>query len=146
MEILINSLEELKDFAKRLSKCLKGNEVILLKGNLAAGKTTFTRFLVSYIDEEAGEEVNSPTFTIMNQYETEKFPVFHIDLYRVKDFDFTDFIGEGLIIVEWAEEKLFNIESVPVILIDIEIKEENKRIFRIKYKNAEYIKECLEYQ
>ena len=146
MEILINSLEELKDFAKRLSKCLKGNEVILLKGNLAAGKTTFTRFLVSHIDEEAGEEVNSPTFTIMNQYETKKFPVFHIDLYRVKDFDFTDFIGEGLIIVEWAEEKLFNIESVPVILIDIEIKEENKRIFRIKYKNAEYIKECLEYQ
>ncbi|WP_457627138.1 tRNA (adenosine(37)-N6)-threonylcarbamoyltransferase complex ATPase subunit type 1 TsaE, partial [Persephonella sp.] len=85
----ISSLQELQEFAKRLSECLRGNELILLKGNLAAGKTTFTRFLVSAIDSDAGEEVNSPTFSVINEYETSRYPVFHVDLYRVKKFDLT---------------------------------------------------------
>jgi len=70
MKIKINSLKELENFAKKLAKCLKGNEIILLKGNLAAGKTTFTRYLVSSIDPSAEDQVTSPTFSIMNEYET----------------------------------------------------------------------------
>ena len=144
MIVEINSLEDLKHFAENLSKCLKGNEIIILKGNLAAGKTTFTKFLVESIDKEASEEVNSPTFTVMNQYETKIFPVYHIDLYRVKDFDFTDFIGTGLIVVEWGDEKLFEeIEESPVLFVDIQIEGEDKRIFKISQKNADYIFECL---
>ncbi len=142
--VYIDSLEELDRFTKKLSKCLKGDEVILLKGNLAAGKTTFTRYLVKNIDKSLEDEVNSPTFTVMNQYDTEKFPVFHIDLYRVKDFDFYDFLGEGVIIIEWATEELFEeLEDIPVLFIEIETVE-NKRIFKIKSKNADYLLECLE--
>ena len=142
--VYINSLEELDKFAKKLSQCLKGNEVILLKGNLAAGKTTFTRYLVKNIDESLEDEVNSPTFTVMNQYETEKFPIYHIDLYRVKDFDFYDFLGEGVIIIEWATEELFEeLEDIPVLFIDIKVTD-NKRIFNIKSKNADYLLKCLD--
>ncbi len=138
----INSVDQLRSFAENLSKCLKGKEVILLKGNLAAGKTTFTRFLVSAIDPEAEDQVTSPTFSVMNEYETSKFPVYHIDLYRVKNFDFSDVLGHGLVIVEWAE-KMIDIGDYPVIFIDIKIADENKRIFEIETRNADYLSECI---
>ncbi|WP_457643852.1 tRNA (adenosine(37)-N6)-threonylcarbamoyltransferase complex ATPase subunit type 1 TsaE [Persephonella sp.] len=140
----ISSLQELQEFAKRLSECLRGNELILLKGNLAAGKTTFTRFLVSAIDSDAGEEVNSPTFSVMNEYETSRYPVFHVDLYRVKKFDLTDVVGNGLVIVEWPDESLFEIEDVPVVGIEFEITGENERILRLKVKKGGYVLECFE--
>ncbi|HHG73527.1 MAG TPA: tRNA (adenosine(37)-N6)-threonylcarbamoyltransferase complex ATPase subunit type 1 TsaE [Persephonella sp.] len=138
----IDSLNQLKSFALNLSKCLKGNEVILLKGDLAAGKTTFTRFLVSAVDPEAEDQVSSPTFSVMNEYETSRFPVYHIDLYRVKDFDFSDVLGHGLVVVEWAE-KMIDVDDYPVIFIDIKIVNENKRVFNIETRNADYLNECL---
>ncbi|SNZ10290.1 tRNA threonylcarbamoyladenosine biosynthesis protein TsaE [Persephonella hydrogeniphila] len=139
----INSLQELKKFVEKLSRCLKGDEIILLKGNLAAGKTTFTKFLVSSIDPEAEDQVNSPTFSVMNEYETSKFPVYHIDLYRVKEFDFSDILGHGLVIIEWAEDNMIDIDSLPVIFIDFEITGENERILRITLRNGDYLKRCL---
>ncbi len=138
----INSLNQLKSFASDLSKCLKGKEVILLKGDLAAGKTTFTRFLISAIDPDAEDQVTSPTFSVMNEYETSKFPVYHIDLYRVKNFDFYDVLGHGLVIVEWADRTI-DIDDYPVLFIDIKIVDENKRIFKIETKNADYLDKCL---
>ena len=138
----IKTLNELEKFAKNLSRCLKGNEVILLSGNLAAGKTTFTRYLVSSIDEEAGEDVISPTFSIMNEYITSKFPIYHIDLYRVKHFDYSDVLGNGLVIIEWAnfEEEYGNL---PVVKINFEICNNNERLLTIYLKNCEYLVECL---
>ncbi len=143
LKVKINSLEDLKTFTEKLAECLKGNELILLKGNLASGKTTFTRYLVSSIDKEAEEEVNSPTFTVMNVYETKKFPVYHIDLYRVKDFDFTDILDTGVVIVEWAEEELLNIDNLPVMFIEIEPVGDTERILKIKHKNADYLINCI---
>ncbi len=143
-QIKISSLNQLRIFAENISKCLKGNEVILLKGNLASGKTTFTKFLVSAIDKHLEDEVNSPTFTVMNVYETGYFPVYHIDLYRVKNFDFSEFLGEGVVVIEWAEENLFDeMENIPVIFIEIEYLSDTKRLLKIKTKNAEHIDKCL---
>lgn len=138
----IKNLKELKEFAKQFLKCLKGNEIILLYGNLGAGKTTFTKYLVSSIDESLEDEVNSPTFTVMNIYETEKFPIYHIDLYRVKDFDITDIIGTGLIIIEWAEYMDFEDIEYPIIKVKINIKED-ERIFNIEEENDKDLEECL---
>jgi tRNA threonylcarbamoyladenosine biosynthesis protein TsaE len=145
MEIVkkISSLSQLQEFAKRLSDCLKGNELILLKGNLASGKTTFTRFLVSSIDPEAEDQVNSPTFSVMNEYETSRFPVYHIDLYRVKDFDFSDILGHGVVVVEWAEKSMMDIEDLPVVFIEFDVTGENERVLRISIKNGNYLKDCL---
>ncbi|WP_029520022.1 tRNA (adenosine(37)-N6)-threonylcarbamoyltransferase complex ATPase subunit type 1 TsaE [Persephonella sp. IF05-L8] len=147
MKIQINSLKELRQLTDRFANCLKGNEIILLQGNLAAGKTTFTRYLVSSIDPSVEDEVNSPTFSIMNEYETSKFPVYHIDLYRVKDFDFTDVLGNGVVIVEWADEELKNELSqytdLPVIFIKISVENDEIRLFNIDFINADYLKECI---
>lgn len=138
----IKSINQLKDFAKNLSRCLKGNELLLLRGELAAGKTTFTRFLVSAIDPEAEDQVSSPTFSIMNEYETSKFPVYHIDLYRVGSFDFSDVLGHGLVIVEWADKSI-SVGDYPAVIIEIDVINENERIFRIETKNADYLSECI---
>ena len=147
MKVQINSLKELKQLTNRLANCLKGNEIILLQGNLAAGKTTFTRYLVSSIDPSVEDEVNSPTFSIMNEYETSKFTIYHIDLYRVKDFDFTDVLGNGIVIVEWAEKKLKNelsqYTNLPVIFIKIYVENDEIRLFDIDFINADYLKECI---
>ncbi|WP_457642146.1 tRNA (adenosine(37)-N6)-threonylcarbamoyltransferase complex ATPase subunit type 1 TsaE [Persephonella sp.] len=141
-KVLIKNLEELEEFAKKISLCLKGNELILLEGNLGAGKTTFTRFLVASIGEESGEYVNSPTFSIMNQYDTDKFTIYHIDLYRVKDFDFSDVIGEGLVIVEWADEDLVEIDN-PVVLLKFSMLKDDQREIKIFLKNSDYMKKCI---
>ena len=96
-------LKGLKGLAQNLAKQLKGNEVIALIGDLGTGKTTFTKFLLEALKPEEGTVVRSPTFAVLNEYKTQKGTVYHADLYRVKNFDFTDYVGSGILIVEWAD-------------------------------------------
>ena len=96
-------LKGLKQLAEKLAKKLKGNEVIFLIGDLGAGKTTFVKFLVEALKPKEEYEVRSPTFAVLNEYPTEKGSVYHADLYRVKNFDFTDFEGSGILLIEWAD-------------------------------------------
>ena len=136
---------DLKNLLESLVKCLKGNEIFLLIGNLGAGKTTFVKHLVSFIDEDLKDEVNSPTFVVMNVYETKNFNIYHIDLYRVKDFDLTDIVGNGLIFIEWAEIKEFEGLNLPVITVNLEIgKDINRRNIKIEISNGNYLKRCLD--
>ncbi len=138
-------LKELEVLAQNIANCLKGNEIILLIGDLGSGKTTFTKYLVKSIDKNLEDEVNSPTFTIMNVYETNKFNIYHLDLYRVKDFDITDFIGNGIILIEWAKEEEFKELDVPVLVFKFEIGDDiSLRDISIKSINADYIKKCIE--
>ncbi len=142
-KVKVSSVDELKSFAEKLSPCLKGNELILLIGDLGSGKTTFTKFLISAIDLKAGEEVSSPTFSVMNIYETEKFTVYHVDLYRVKEFDMSDIIGKGIVIVEWPDEEMNKFEEVPTIILKFDIHDEDKRIIELDLIKADYVKQCI---
>jgi tRNA threonylcarbamoyladenosine biosynthesis protein TsaE len=122
-------LEGLKELAKKLARKLKGNEVIFLKGDLGAGKTTFTKFLVKALEPVEDIPVRSPTFAVMNVYPTKKGEVFHLDLYRVKTFDVTDYLDSGILVVEWPEY-LRDVE--PDIVVELEHLDENTRKVRIK--------------
>ena len=127
-EFTVN-LEGLKELAERLAKELKGNEIIFLIGDLGAGKTTFTKFLVEALKPKEDIPVRSPTFAVMNVYPTEKGDVYHFDLYRVKDFDVTDYEGSGILIVEWPEY----LKGVkPDIVVKFEYIDENSRKVRIE--------------
>jgi len=112
--------------AEEIANELTGKEVICLKGNLGAGKTTFVKGLAKAMGIEKGYQVRSPTFTLVNEYPTKRGKLIHIDLYRVKDFDYTELIGEGIIAVEW-EEKNNNCNYV----IEIEIIGENERLVKV---------------
>lgn len=96
--------EDTKDFAKRLAALLKEGDVIALEGDLGAGKTTFTKGLAEGLG--ITRNVNSPTFTIIKEYQG-RLPLYHMDVYRVEDA-FEDlgfeeyFEGNGVTVVEWA--------------------------------------------
>jgi tRNA threonylcarbamoyl adenosine modification protein YjeE len=97
-----------KDFAAALATRLRARDVLLLQGDLGAGKTTFARFLLQSLGVKG--EIPSPTFTLLQTYETASFPVSHFDLYRLKkpeeieETGFEDALADGLVLVEWPEK------------------------------------------
>jgi tRNA threonylcarbamoyladenosine biosynthesis protein TsaE len=129
MEEYVVDLQGLKDLARKLAQNLRGDEVIALVGDLGAGKTTFVRFLVEALGPQEGTVVRSPTFAVLNEYQTQKGPVYHADLYRVKNFDFTDYIGSGILLVEWAD---LDPSLKPDIVIRFRHEDENLRRVKIE--------------
>jgi tRNA threonylcarbamoyladenosine biosynthesis protein TsaE len=101
-EIFLKDEQETINFGKEFAKRLKGDEVICLLGDLGSGKTTFVKGLAEGLGIREGYQVRSPTFTIVNEYPTQRGRLIHIDLYRVEDFDVEQFVGEGVVVVEWA--------------------------------------------
>ncbi len=99
-------------FAKQIAKQLKKGDILVLSGELGAGKTKFTEGLLSYFGLE--NEISSPTFTIVNEYDTKPVPLYHFDVYRLNDPDEFYAIGgeeyfqKGICVIEWGEQ----IESV----------------------------------
>ena len=108
VSLISNSEEETKQCAKRLAQQLRGGDIVLLQGDLGAGKTTFVKGLAQSF-KVSPKKVVSPTFVIMNYYKG-KLPLYHFDLYRLEDpkaidtLDFDDyFYGEGISLIEWPE-------------------------------------------
>lgn len=102
-----NSESDTLSFARDFAKNLKKDDIIVLNGDLGAGKTKFTYGLLDYFG--LGDEISSPTFTIVNEYQNEKIKIYHFDVYRLKNEDeFLDiggdeYFGNGLCIIEWGE-------------------------------------------
>ena len=135
-EIITNSEEETCQFAEKIGKELKGNEIILLIGELGAGKTIFVKGIASGAGVKDTSSVCSPSYTILNIYEG-KYPIYHLDLYRlsdeieIEDLGWEDYIGKGIIIVEWGEKIPL---KDPDIKIEIKILENNQRLIKITKK------------
>ena len=100
----IYTLEETQQLAQRLAELLEPQHTITLEGDLGAGKTTFTQALAKGLG--ITRTVNSPTFTIMKQYNG-RLPLNHLDVYRLEDGD-EDlgwdeiFYGDAVTVIEWA--------------------------------------------
>lgn len=91
-----------------IGKAAKPGEVYALLGNLGVGKTIFTKGVAQGLGVR--EQVNSPTFTIVQIYDSGKMPFYHFDVYRIGDLEEMDeigyedyFYGQGLCLVEWAD-------------------------------------------
>src|SRR5215831_19055074 len=107
MTIVTHSVAETEAAAARLAASLRGGEVVALHGELGAGKTQFTRGIVKGLGGDV-HTVSSPTFVLLNVYDTGRLKVFHLDAYRVhgaEDFDaigFAELLDQnGVIVVEW---------------------------------------------
>ncbi len=104
-----NSPKETENIAKAFSKELKPGDVICLNGDLGTGKTAFVQGLVKALGY--AEPISSPTFTIVNCYETESLPIYHFDVYRIEDPDemyeigYEEYVyGDGISLIEWSEK------------------------------------------
>ena len=113
--------EETISLGTELSKNFMGDEVVLLSGGLGAGKTVFTKGIATGLEVLDVHQVRSPSFNLINIYQA-KYPLYHIDLYRlenkteIEDLGWEEFLGEGVIIVEWAEKMDFRGEAIRVAL------------------------------
>ncbi len=106
-EIAINSAEQMQKLGQALAKSAKPHDLLLLKGDLGAGKTTMTQGF----GRELGirRPVKSPTFTLVREYREGKMPLFHMDFYRLEgddlaSIDLNDYLAEdGVVIIEWPQ-------------------------------------------
>ncbi|MGI8669409.1 MAG: tRNA (adenosine(37)-N6)-threonylcarbamoyltransferase complex ATPase subunit type 1 TsaE [Aridibacter sp.] len=103
--------EETFELGEKIGESLGGGEMILLQGTLGAGKTLLTKGIVNSLGFDI-DEVTSPSFTLVNLYKTDKFDVYHIDLWRIDEKSNAAFaVGldeiveneNAVIIIEWAE-------------------------------------------
>ena len=131
-EIVTHSSEETIQFGRELGAQLKPPVLVLLSGELGAGKTTLTKGIVSGAGAAREEEVTSPTFTLVHKYGNGK-RIFHVDLYRIGDFHDLETLGledvlsePGVVIVEWPDRLKLRTDW-PVVQIKLEHVEEDTR-------------------
>ena len=137
MEIITNSPAETEAAGAALAAELKPGSVIAFTGDLGAGKTAFTRGLARGLGVE--ERVTSPTFTIVNEYEGGRLPLFHFDMYRLEDADslfdigWEDYLARGgVCAVEWSENVADALER-DTVRVDIRRGgEESRRVISVE--------------
>ena len=131
-EIVTHSERETYAFAKSFAEGLKAGDIISLDGDLGAGKTIFTKGLCDGLGVK--DVVNSPTYTLVNEYTGRGGKVFHFDVYRIGDEEelydigFTEYLDSGAVsIIEWGTYARGILEEYPnVLYIQIKKAEEDE--------------------
>ncbi|MGI6782504.1 MAG: tRNA (adenosine(37)-N6)-threonylcarbamoyltransferase complex ATPase subunit type 1 TsaE [Acholeplasmataceae bacterium] len=138
-QVLTNSAQETIKLGSKIGENIKSPVVILLDGNLAAGKTTFTQGLAKGLG--LPQIVNSPSYTIMKHYPGNKFDLYHLDLYRLdnigEDFDLEEYLDDGVVVIEWP----FRVKELlpkEYLLIEINKTGENNREFKFTPRGIKY--------
>ena len=135
INITSKSTSETMNLGKTLAKYLQKGDIIVLTGELGSGKTKFTEGFLSYYNLQ--DEISSPTFNIVNEYENETAKIYHFDVYRLEvSNEFYEIGGEeyfekGICLIEWGE--LIE-EALPNELITIKFEKNNESE---NYRNIE---------
>lgn len=107
IEINSDSPQKTIEIAKKLAYFLESKDIVVLTGELGSGKTKFVEGFLSYFNLQ--DEISSPTFNIVNEYDTLKYNIYHFDVYRLEDTEeFLAIGGEeyfenGICLIEWGE-------------------------------------------
>jgi len=103
------SVDETFAFGRQLASRLRRGDCVALIGDLGAGKTALTRGVAAGLGLTQPNLVSSPTFVLVQEYNTATVPVFHIDLYRMKQpelelpsLGLDEMLNEGIVLIEWA--------------------------------------------
>jgi len=145
--MIIKSLDQLKSFSEKVADQLKEKDCIFLTGEIGVGKTTFTRYLINYLQKKEGAkttEVLSPTFNLLYEYDLKKYKIMHYDLYRLKNEKELNNLGifqenkNAIKIIEWPS--LIKIPIINKLEINIDYaKNDSERKLRLsgtgKWKN-----------
>ena len=145
--MIIKSLDQLNSLSKKVADHLKEKDCIFLTGEIGVGKTTFTRYLINYLQKKEGlktTEVLSPTFNLLYEYDLKRYKIMHYDLYRLKNEKELDNLGifqeneNAIKIIEWPN--LIKIRKSDKLEIHLDYaKYDNERKLRLlgtgKWKN-----------
>ena len=120
-------------YAENFAKALQLGDIVVLTGELGSGKTKFVQGVLKHFNLE--DEISSPTFTIVNEYTSDKINIYHFDVYRLEDSDEfyamggDEYFSKGICLIEWGE-----------IIEDILPKPYTKVVFSKDNSNEEYRK------
>ena len=110
IQIITESLEETQLLGRKIGASISAGTVICLTGDLGSGKTSFVQGLAMGLEVSDDYYITSPTYVLINEYPG-RYPLFHVDLYRIEDpVDFEDIglyeilRGKGVVVVEWADK------------------------------------------
>ncbi len=125
------------ELGKQIGMTAKSGEVYCLNGDLGTGKTVFTQGFAAGLN--VSEQVNSPTFTILQEYTDGRLPFYHFDVYRLEESEEMEeigyldyFYGDGVCLIEWADQIK---ELLPKERIEIQIKKDLTKGF--EYRNID---------
>ncbi|MGW9857373.1 tRNA threonylcarbamoyladenosine biosynthesis protein TsaE [Staphylococcus hominis] len=140
--IPIKNLNEMEHFAEILMKYINSKDVILLNGDLGAGKTTLTQFIGKYLGVK--RNINSPTFNIIKSYKGKELKLHHMDCYRLEDSDedlgFNEYFEDDAVtVIEWSQ---FIQDFLPneYLVINITTINEKERQINLVAKGYHYTK------
>lgn len=141
-EFLTHSSDETITRGREIGASLKAPVLILLSGELGAGKTTLTKGIVTGLGAAREEDVTSPTFTLVHKYQGNA-RVYHVDLYRISGFHDLETLGledlfseQAIVIVEWPDRLTLRTDW-PILRIDLEHVSDDERRIRIAAPVAE---------
>lgn len=133
--------EETMNFASNLASKLNVGDVVVLSGELGAGKTKFTEGFLKYFGLD--NEISSPTFSIVNEYKKDDLNIYHFDVYRLEDVDEfyaiggEEYFSSGICIIEWGE---IIEDALPQNCIRIyfekDLSDENIRYLKVTYNES----------
>lgn len=144
-EIICKNEEQTLEFAKSFAEKLSKGDVVILTGELGAGKTKFVEGVLSYFNMQ--DEISSPTFTIVNEYHGKDVNIYHFDLYRLEEPDEFEAIGgfeyfeKGISILEWGEliEEILPDDYIKITFEkddqDVDVRKLKIDCFGERYKN-----------
>lgn len=132
--------EETIALGKKIGAVLKAGDVVLLTGDLSAGKTTITKGIGMALGVK--KIINSPTFTIVKSYQGTTMPLYHLDLYRLdgvhQDFDLEEYMeAEGVCVIEWPFQ-VKEILPAEYLMIDLKRINETQREIEIRAVGQKY--------
>ena len=134
MHFISKCEEDTIDFASKIATKLNKKDIIVLTGELGSGKTKFVQGILKYFGLE--NQISSPTFTIVNEYYSDKINIYHFDVYRLADIDEfyaiggEEYFGKGICLIEWGEmiEKILPPDYIKVIFKKNEENEEYREL------------------
>ena len=145
--MIIKSLDQLNSFSQKVANHLTKKDYIFLSGDIGVGKTTFTRYLINYLQKKEGSkatEVLSPTFNLLYEYDLKNCKIMHYDLYRIKNVKELNNLGifqeneNAIKIIEWPG--IIKISTSDKLEIHLDyVKYDNERKLKLtgtgKWKN-----------
>lgn len=144
VKIKTKSSKETIDLGKKIGECLLPGDIVLISGELGAGKTTLIKGIAKGMNINL--DIKSPSFVIVSEY-SGKYKLYHIDLYRIEkeeidNLGISEFIEKGVVCIEWAEKLQNRLNSTENIIINIEILN-NERVIEVVLNGKEIIQRCI---